>query len=420
MTTCNASTVSLSLAQRLKAARRALPAKQDEIATLWQLANRQVVSDWERGRYEIPAEMIPKIEQLERWAAAGGGLDAARAELARLKDAELAAQLERVQHKATTWQALGSRPVPLIESAQLELSAAQPIPPAPRVEPASQPPADPYKVTIDWEAFVVEVDGQRGVSLRELVKAGLYARYEDAAAAARAMDLEGFTAHPKNPNGGRPGQDFLISDWRAAQKFCVRARTPMGERIADLILDHHEEFQRLLSGDAGAQARLDEAQATHERIEAAAPVPTGDPLLDLIGVTGSMRRVQLDQQARIEALEARERIRQEESEQALARIKAVGLPAPSVAAPQHTPRTALGAHMARLGVESGGTEEAHHAIWLKLYSEYERRAHIDLRARAKNAKSRSIAAYAEAHGHVDALYALACELWPGGAGDARA
>jgi transcriptional regulator with XRE-family HTH domain len=419
MTTCNASpTSALSLAQRLKAARRALPAKQDEIATLWQLANRQVISDWERGKNEIPAEMLPKIEQLERWAAAGGGLDAARAELARLKDAELAAQLERVKGKATTWQALGSRPVPPIESAQLELgapctpSATPCTPSAPRIEVASPPPADPYATTIDWEAFVVEVEGKRGISLRELVKAGLF---EQMPHAVRALKASGATFTPvrEDSRGGRPQEDYLMS-LRDAQRFCARVRTEVGGQILDLILDHHDEMQRLIAGDADAHQRLADAQTS------AAPVPTGDPLLDLIGVTGSMRRVQLDQQARIEALEARERIRQEESEQALARIKAVGLPAPSVAAPQHTPRTALGAHMARLGVESGGTEEAHHAIWLKLYSEYERRAHIDLRARAKNAKSRSIAAYAEAHGHMDALYALACELWPGGAGDARA
>lgn len=430
-----------------------------------------MVSDWERGKNEIPAEMLPKIEQLETWAAAGGGLDAARAEIARLKDRELAAQIDRVMGKVPTWQALGSRPVPLIQSAQLELgvqssmqsvqsvqsikaapqgspqtlmsgecddatpcdideitpqSAPQSSPqtvktaPAPRIEVARQPPAaDPYATTIDWEGFVVELDGVRGISLRELVeRGGLYSKIEHAVRALLRSGLDFYSSEVKVAMG-RPRKEYLFRSVNDAIEFCIIAASPTAHQIRRLLMAHHLEFQRLLAGDATAQARLDEAQAVHERIEAA-PAPTGDPLLDLIGVTGSMRRVQLDQQARIEALEARERIRQEESEQALARIKAVGLPAPSVAAPQHTPRTALGAHMARLGVEAGGTDEAHHAVWLKLYSEYERRAHVDLRARAKGAKARSIAAYAEAQGHIDALYALACELWPTDAAGAQA
>lgn len=116
-----------------------------------------------------------------------------------------------------------------------------------------------YTTTIDWNRFVVEVNGQRGISLRALTKAGLYSRYEDAESAARCAGLEGFQCEIKNPNGGRPAQDFIISDLRSVQKFCMRTRSDVGERIADLIIDHHEEFQCLLSGDMGAHHRLAQA-----------------------------------------------------------------------------------------------------------------------------------------------------------------
>jgi transcriptional regulator with XRE-family HTH domain len=412
MTTCNTSPITPPLAQRLKAARIALPAKQDEIATFWQLANRQVVSDWERGKSEIPAEMIPKIEQLERWAAAGGGLDAARAELARLKDAELAAQLERVQHKATTWQALGSRPVPLIESAQLELGAPC-TPSAPPVESASQPPADPYKVTIDWEGFVVEVEGKRGISLRELVKAGLYAQYRDAELALRAAGVEGSCVERKNPDGGRPGQDVLISSLRDAQLFCMRARSDAGERIAALILDHHEEFQRLLSGDAGAQARLDEAQATAQRIEAQA---SADPLLGSLLALAQVRQVQLDQSARLDALERQAALRAQHDRQMVAALE--DLPAPTVEARPLVLRKQIVALVQDVGFKAGGGE-AYHDRWAHLYAQFEHRYSIDLKTRAKN-KGMKPLDYAEQYGHLDDLYALAVSIWRPAAGDARA
>lgn len=420
MTTCKTSPNSphIPMRDRLRAARLALKAKQDDLSALWGLSNRQVVSDWERDRQPIPDEVVPKIEQLEGWAAAGGTLDAVREEIAKIKDAELAAQIERAHSKATSWQAMGSRPVPLIEQpAQLTLEGAAPATPAPRPEPAAAAPSpDPYTTTIDWQAFVVEVDGKRGVSLRELVKAGLYARYEDAASAACGAGMEVFTVHPKNAARGRPGQDMLISDWRAAQKFCMRARTPVGEKIAELILDHHDEFQRLITGDADAQQRLADAQATHERIEAQA---AADPLLGSLLALAQVRQTQLDQTARIEALERAEKIRCEESERMLSRLKGAGLPDPTVDAPALTTRKAIVAQLARVGVDAGNGHDHHQAAWRHLYSQYEHRAGVDLRLRAKNA-GQTVLDYAETHGHLDALYALACELWPTDGAGARA
>ena len=414
MTTCNTSPNAphIPMRDRLRAARLALKAKQDDLSALWGLSNRQVVSDWERDRQPIPDEVVPKIEQLEGWAAAGGTLDAVREEIAKIKDAELAAQIERAHNKATTWQAMGSRPVPLIEQpAQLTLEGAAPTPrPVPAAAAASP---DPYTTTIDWQAFVVEVDGNRGVSLRELVKAGLYARYEDAASAACNAGMEVFTVHPKNAARGRPGQDMLICGWRDAQKFCMRARTPVGEKIAELILDHHEEFQRLITGDAGAEQRLADAQATHDRIEAQA---AADPLLGSLLALAQVRQVQLDQTARIEALERESRARAEHDRRMIASLEA--LPAPTEEARPLSPRKALVALVQDVGFKAGGGL-AYHDRWAHLYAQYEHRYSIDLKTRAKNAGIAPLD-WAEQHNHLDALYALAVSIWRPELGDARA
>lgn len=103
----------------------------------------------------------------------------------------------------------------------------------------------------------------------------------------------------------------------------------------------------------------------------------------------------------------------------LARLKGAGLPAPTVDAPALTTRKAIVAQMARVGMDAGNEQAQHQAAWRHLYSQYEHRAGVDLRTRAKNAQQ-TILDYAETHGHLDALYALSCELWPNGAGDVRA
>jgi hypothetical protein len=406
--------------ERLRLARIALKAKQDDISALWELSNRQVISDWERGRAVVPDEMLPKIEQLETWAAAGGKLDAVRAEIARVKDRELAAQIERAHNKATSWQAMGSRPVPLIERpAQLTLEGAAldssraAVKSAP-VEPAAAAAPDPYTTTIDWQAFVVEVDGNRGVSLRELVKAGLYASYQMALAAAQAAGLRGFQCEIKNSTRGRPGADLIMPDVRAVQKFCVRSRTPVGEQIADLILDHHAELQRLIAGDADAHQRLADVQPP-----APAPAPALSPMMVALQAAMEHEAKIIQLQHDVAALQRAEAIRREESERMLSRLKGAGLPEPTVDAPALTTRKALVAQLARVGMDAGNGRDHHHAAWVHLYSQYEHRAGVDLRLRAINAGQKTLE-YAETHGHLDALYALACELWPPDGAGARA
>lgn len=415
MTTCNATPdptptpCADNLALRLKAARLALKAKQDDLSALWELTSRQIVSDWERGKTPIPADMLPKIEQLEGWAKAGGDLDEVRSEIARIKDRELAAQIERAHGKATRWQAMGSRTVPLIEeTAQLTLEGAAldssraAVKSAP-VEPAAAPSPDPYTTTIDWQAFVVEVDGHRGVSLRELVKAGLYASYQMALAAAQAAGLRGFQCEIKNSTRGRPGADLIMPDVRAVQKFCVRSRTPVGEQIADLILDHHAELQRLIAGDADAHQRLADVQPP-------AP-PALSPTMAALQAAMEHEAKIIQLQHDVAALKQAEAIRQEESERMLHRLRGVGLPAPTVEAPALTERKAVVAHLSRVGMDAGNGQDHHQAAWRHLYAQYEHRAGVDLKTRAKNAGVKPLD-YAEAHGHLAPLYALALELWP--------
>lgn len=415
MTTCNASpnTNHIPMRDRLRAARLALKAKQDDLSALWGLSNRQVVSDWERDRQPIPDEVVPKIEQLETWAAAGGTLDAVREEIAKIKDRELAAQIERAHSKATSWQAMGSRPVPLIEQpAQLTLEGAAPTTPAPRPVPAAAaaPSPDTY-TTISWESFVVEVDGVRGVSLRALVSAGLFEQMPHAVRALKASGA-GFTPVREESRGGRPQEDYLMG-LREAQRFCARVRTPVGERILDQILDHHDELQRLIAGDAGAQQRLADAQATHAHIEAQA---AADPLLGSLLALAQVRQVQLDQAARIEALERESRARAEHDRRMIASLEA--LPVPTEEARPLSPRKALVALVQDVGFKAGGGL-AYHDRWAHLYAQYEHRYSIDLKTRAKNAGIAPLD-WAEQHNHLDALYALAVSIWRPELGDARA
>jgi transcriptional regulator with XRE-family HTH domain len=399
---------------RLRAARLALKAKQDDLSALWGLSNRQVVSDWERDRQPIPDEVVPKIEQLEGWAAAGGTLDAVREEIAKIKDAELAAQIERAHSKATSWQAMGSRPVPLIEQpAQLTLEGAAPMTPAPRPEPAAAaaPSPDTY-TTISWESFVVEVDGKRGVSLRALVAAGLFSRLDHGVdALTRAGVQFSRVRGGTSAQGGRPQEDHLMG-LREAQRFCARVRTAVGERILDQILDHHDELQRLIAGDADAHQRLADVQPP-------APTPALSPTMVALQAALEHEAKIIQLQHDVAALQRAEAIRREESERMLARLKGAGLPEPTVDAPALTTRKALVAQLARVGVDAGNGRDHHHAAWVHLYSQYEHRAGVDLKTRAKNA-GQTVLDYAETHDHLDALYALACELWPTDGAGARA
>ena len=127
-----------------------------------------------------------------------------------------------------------------------------------------QAATNPQNVTIDWQALIEDHDGVKGVSLRHLVSLGLYGKYQDAAAALMRED-ENLTVSVKLKarlgERGPLSEDYIITDLRAVQRFCARARTEMGGRILEVILDHHDELQAMLAGDAAALARHEQAKA---------------------------------------------------------------------------------------------------------------------------------------------------------------
>lgn len=180
------------------------------------------------------------------------------------------------------------------------------------VEEEAAPSArDPYRMLIDWRAFAYRGRDASGISLRAMVDAGLYSAMHKAV---EALGEDFSPIRVKTPStGGRPGDDYVLT-LRDAQRFAMRARTEVGHQIAELILDHHDEFQRLLDGDVDARARLAEVQPT-----ATAPTLTDDPILNALTIAIESRRAQLvleqqvrEQGARLELMESRvQRVRGE-------------------------------------------------------------------------------------------------------------
>ena len=197
-------------------------------------------------------------------------------------------------------------------SAQLTLAPREHAHTVKVVEEEAAPSArDPYTTRIDWRAFAYRGRDASGISLRAMVDAGLYAHMRDAVRALRDSGLH-FCAVQRKSSGGRPEEDCVLS-LRDAQLFAARARTDVGQQILSLIIDHHDEFQRLLDGDVDARARLAEVQP------AAAPTLTDDPILNALTIAIESRRAQLvleqqvrEQGARLELMESRvQRVRGE-------------------------------------------------------------------------------------------------------------
>jgi hypothetical protein len=115
---------------------------------------------------------------------------------------------------------------------------------------------------------------------------GLYGSFSKASAALKNSELRFSKRFPTlgletSPKGGRPPEDYILS-LRDAQKFAARTRTMVGSQICDLLIDHHEEFQKLLHGDQEAHKRLQE-QASGPAVQAPV-VPVGiDPQFWMMG-----------------------------------------------------------------------------------------------------------------------------------------
>lgn len=164
-------------------------------------------------------------------------------------------------------------------------------PPAPPAEADEEPHT---YTTIDWRSFVRGHGDEQGISVRAFFEAGLYSKFYDAKQAAEREGYSSLLSVTEKSTGGRPPEDLRFRDWKEAQKYCIRARTEMGDRIAELILEHHEEFQRVLSGDPEATARVRE----HRRASSA---PSEDPLLAQLEAMARMRREALAREARLAA-----------------------------------------------------------------------------------------------------------------------
>ena len=156
------------------------------------------------------------------------------------------------------------------------------------------PKLDPYTTTIDWQSWAVDRDGQRGISLRAMVNAGLYSHYRDAVAALRAHGLAFAEIAAEGEHAGRIPSDHLLT-LKDAQRLAARAQTETGRRVLDLIIEHHDEFQALLRGDREAHARLADAQP--------APETPDDPVMAILAAAAETRRAQLAHEQRLAALE---------------------------------------------------------------------------------------------------------------------
>jgi hypothetical protein len=146
--------------------------------------------------------------------------------------------------------------------------------------------------TIDWRRFAYDDGDVRGISLRAMVEAGLYARMDHAVRALRAAGL------PSSPVRGTHTHGQEVADYILtlldAQRFAARARTEVGAAILDTILEHHAEFQRLLEGDQAAHDRL----AAHRR-----PTPANDmpewagQIIAQLAALGATNKARVDEMA---------------------------------------------------------------------------------------------------------------------------
>lgn len=153
--------------------------------------------------------------------------------------------------------------------------------------------------TIEWERFAYRGEDASGISLRAMVDAGLYAEMRYAVDALARADIISTVVTAESASG-RPREDHILS-LKDAQRFAARTRTPVGERILDLIIEHHSDFQRLLEGDEEVQARVEEHKSTIRR----SPQPTNiQILLEAVKGLADLEAKQLEHERKLEAVMA--------------------------------------------------------------------------------------------------------------------
>lgn len=153
--------------------------------------------------------------------------------------------------------------------------------------------------TIEWERFAYRGEDASGISLRAMVDAGLYAEMRYAVDALARADIISAVVTAESASG-RPREDHILS-LKDAQRFAARTRTPVGERILDLIIEHHADFQRLLDGDEEVQARVEEHKSTIRR----SPQPTNiQILLEAVKGLADLEAKQLEHERKLDAVMA--------------------------------------------------------------------------------------------------------------------
>lgn len=153
--------------------------------------------------------------------------------------------------------------------------------------------------TIEWERFAYRGEDASGISLRAMVDAGLYAEMRYAVDALARADIISTVVTAESASG-RPREDHILS-LKDAQRFAARTRTPVGERILDLIIEHHSDFQRLLEGDEEVQARVEEHKSTIRR----SPQPTNiQILLEAVKGLADLEAKQIEHERKLEAVMA--------------------------------------------------------------------------------------------------------------------
>jgi hypothetical protein len=168
--------------------------------------------------------------------------------------------------------------------------------------------------TIEWEHFAYRGEDATGISLRAMVDAGLYAEMRYAVDALARADIISTVVTAESASG-RPREDHILS-LKDAQRFAARTRTPVGERILDLIIEHHADFQRLLAGDEEVAEKVREHQEATGALEQ-------DPILGQLEALKQNRLAILEQNRRLEQLEQRARRYEERSEKHALMVEAI-------------------------------------------------------------------------------------------------
>lgn len=112
-------------------------------------------------------------------------------------------------------------------------------------------------VEVKWRQFFLEHEGEEWVSLRAMVETGgLYEHFHHAKDALLRSELFFTSIREKSDGRGRPKEDCLLRP-PDAQRFAAQAGTEVGKRIAAVIIEHHNAYQRMrFERDTTELARL--------------------------------------------------------------------------------------------------------------------------------------------------------------------